>query len=192
MNTVALESKDMTLVETLDAALNKGVVLSGDLTISVADVDLIFLGLRVLLTSVETAEKRRWGCKRDEYEKENGKKGLKKTVERKSMAYEPPPLHIIADEQEKVEAVLPDIDTHPDRIEKGLGKLVLTLIELIRGVIERQAVRRVEGQSLTDEEIERLGETLMKLECKMEELKKVFGLKDEDLTLNLGPLGDLL
>lgn len=89
-------------------------------------------------------------------------------------------------------AVLPKIDTHPSRVEHGLGRLILTLVELIRQLIERQAMRRVDGGSLSEEDIERLGETLMKLEDKMEELKRVFSLKDEDLNLNLGPLGDLM
>jgi len=191
MNAVALESRNVTLAETLDRALNKGVVLSGDLTISVADVELIFVGLRVLLASVETADKLRCGRIRGECSKENEKRRVTGTVER-SASHPVSPLRAIADEKEKIGVVLPAIDAHPERIEKGLGKLVLTLIELIRQLLEKQAVRRVEGQSLNDEEIERLGETLMKLENKMEELKKVFGLKDEDLNLNLGPLGDLV
>ncbi len=58
--------------------------------------------------------------------------------------------------------------------------------------MEKQAMRRIEGGSLTDDQIENLGETLMKLENKMEELKKIFNLTDKDLNLNLGPLGDLL
>ena len=58
--------------------------------------------------------------------------------------------------------------------------------------MEKQAMRRVEAGSLTDEEVERVGETLEKLEKKMKELKEIFGLKDEELNLNLGPLGDLL
>jgi len=77
-------------------------------------------------------------------------------------------------------------------VEKGLAKLVLTLIELIRKLLEKQAMRRVEAGSLSEEEIERVGETLMKLENKMDELKGIFGLKDEELNLNLGPLGDLM
>jgi len=58
--------------------------------------------------------------------------------------------------------------------------------------LEKQAMRRVEAGSLSDEEIEKVGETLMKLENKMDELKEIFGLKDEELNLNLGPLGDLM
>jgi len=84
------------------------------------------------------------------------------------------------------------INATPENVESGLAKLVLTLIELIRKLIEKQAMRRIEGNSLTDEQIENLGETLMKLENKMEELKKIFNLTDKDLNLNLGPLGDLL
>lgn len=84
------------------------------------------------------------------------------------------------------------INATPDNAEHGLAKLVLTLIELIRKLVEKQAMRRLEGGSLTDEEVENLGETLMKLENKMEELKKHFNLTDEDLNMNLGPLGDLM
>ena len=98
-----------------------------------------------------------------------------------------------AQELEQVSNILPRrIEANPDNVDKGLAKLVLTLIELIRKLMEKQAMRRVEHGSLTEEEIERVGETLMKLEQKMGELKKVFGLKDEDLNLHLGPLGDLM
>jgi len=100
---------------------------------------------------------------------------------------------VFIEEIEKLHNTLPNkIDANPKNVEKGLAKLVLTLVELIRQLLEKQAVRRVEGGSLSDEEIEKMGETLMKLENKMEELKKVFGLQDEELNINLGPLGDLL
>jgi len=99
----------------------------------------------------------------------------------------------IAEELEKVENALPNrINADPENVEHGLAKLVLTLIELIRKLMEKQAMRRIESNSLNEEEIERLGETLMKLENKMNELKEIFGLTDEDLNLNLGPLGDLM
>jgi DNA anti-recombination protein RmuC len=93
----------------------------------------------------------------------------------------------------KIQGALPKrIAANPQNVEKGLAKLVLTLIELIRKLLEKQAMRRIEGSSLSEEEIERVGETLMKLENKMQELKDIFGLKDEELNLNLGPLGDLI
>ncbi|MGH2504636.1 MAG: gas vesicle protein K, partial [Ktedonobacterales bacterium] len=69
---------------------------------------------------------------------------------------------------------------------------VLTLVELLRQLLEKQAIRRMEAGSLTDDEVERLGETFLKLERKMNELKATFDLQDEDLNLNLGPLGDLM
>jgi len=111
----------------------------------------------------------------------------------RSRTIETDSFEIFASEMEKVKDALPKkIEANPENAEKGLAKLVLTLIELIRKLMEKQAMRRVEAGSLTDEEIERVGETLMKLENKMKELKEVFGLKDEELNLDLGPLGDLM
>jgi hypothetical protein len=93
---------------------------------------------------------------------------------------------------EKIENLGERINLDSANVEQGLAKLVLTLIELIRQLMERQALRRVEAESLTEEEIETLGETLMQLEEKMAELKVIFGLENEDLNINLGPLGNLL
>ncbi len=84
------------------------------------------------------------------------------------------------------------VNADPERVEKGLAQLVLTLVELLRQLMERQALRRIEQGSLTDDEIERLGLTFMRLEQRMNELKQEFGLEDKDLNINLGPLGDLL
>jgi Gas vesicle protein K len=84
------------------------------------------------------------------------------------------------------------INADPEKLEKGLAQLVLTLVELLRQLMERQALRRIEGGTLSDEETERLGQTFMALAERMEELKQEFGLEDEDLNLNLGPLGDLM
>jgi hypothetical protein len=77
-------------------------------------------------------------------------------------------------------------------VARGLAQLVLTLVELLRQLMERQAIRRVEAGGLSDDEVERLGQALMALEDRMEDLKQEFGLADEDLNLNLGPLGNLL
>src|SRR5438067_9087004 len=96
-------------------------------------------------------------------------------------------------ELEQLGGVLPQrIDVDPDGVEQGLGKLVLTLVELLRQLLERQAVRRMEGGSLTDEEVERVGLALMRLEEKVHQLAEQFGLRPSDLNINLGPLGDLL
>ena len=104
-----------------------------------------------------------------------------------------PSIVITVKDIEEVKDANPErINIDPKNVEKGLAKLVLTLVELIRKLLEKQAMRRIEGGSLTDEEIERMGETLLKLENKMQELKEIFGLKDEELNLNLGPLGNLM
>ncbi len=84
------------------------------------------------------------------------------------------------------------IEADPERVEQGLAQLVLTLVELIRQLMERQAIRRLEGGTLTAEQEEALGTALMRLAEKMDEMKEHFGLTDEDLNLSLGPLGDLL
>jgi hypothetical protein len=102
-------------------------------------------------------------------------------------------LDSMAGELEKLDHPLPArIDADPEKVEQGLAKLVLTLIELVRKLMERQALRRIEGGRLTAEEVERLGLTFMRLEERMSELQIAFGLQDEDLNLNLGPLGDLM
>lgn len=84
------------------------------------------------------------------------------------------------------------IDADPEKVERGLAQLVLTLIELLRELMERQALRRMEQGTLSDDEIERLGQTFMLLSDRMEQLKVSFGLEDVELNLNLGPLGKLL
>ena len=92
-----------------------------------------------------------------------------------------------------VASLLPKrVNADPQNVERGLAQLVLTILELLRQLMERQAVRRMEGGTLTDDEVERLGQTFMLLEKRMEELKKSFGLEGKDLNLDLGPLGKLL
>ena len=84
------------------------------------------------------------------------------------------------------------ITIDPDKVGRDLARLVLGVVELLSDLMERQAVRRVESGALTDEEIERLGQTLMALGIRLGELKAAFGLENEDLSLNLGPLRDLV
>jgi len=87
------------------------------------------------------------------------------------------------------DAMVPErISADSDAVENGLAKLVLSIVELVRRLLEKQALRRMDAGNLTDEEIERLGNALMKLEEKMAELKRSFGLSDEELNMKLGPL----
>jgi hypothetical protein len=103
---------------------------------------------------------------------------------------------MLTNEEEKLrralsftDAVMPQrISADPEVVENGLAKLVLSIVELVRKLLEKQALRRMDAGNLTDEEIERLGNALMKLEEKMAELKRAFGLSDEELNLKLGPL----
>jgi actin-like ATPase involved in cell morphogenesis len=89
-----------------------------------------------------------------------------------------------------IASALPErIDATPEGVEQGLAKLVLTIIEVLRKVLEHQAVRRMDGGSLSDEEVERLGLALLSLDGRLKELKTVFGLSDEELEIDLGPLG---
>jgi hypothetical protein len=85
-----------------------------------------------------------------------------------------------------------EVEADRESVERGLVQLVLTVVELLRQLMERQALRRVEAGGLSDQQVERLGSTLLLLAERMDELKEQFGLSDEDLNLDLGPLGPLL
>jgi hypothetical protein len=86
----------------------------------------------------------------------------------------------------------PRLDLTENQIKNGLGQLVLTLVKLLHELLERQGIRRIEAGSLTDEQIERLGLTLMRQAQEIDRLRREFGLAEEDLNLDLGPLGQLL
>ena len=87
------------------------------------------------------------------------------------------------------DSIVPErISADPEIVENGLARLVLSIVELVRKLLEKQAIRRMDAGNLTEAEIERLGEALMKLEDKMGELKRTFGLTDEQLNMKLGPM----
>ncbi|HWB70794.1 MAG TPA: gas vesicle protein K [Egibacteraceae bacterium] len=83
------------------------------------------------------------------------------------------------------------VDARPEDVQRGLAALVLTLVDVLRELMERQALRRMEAGTLSDDEIERLGQTFLALQERMQQLKDAFGLRPEDLDLHLGPLGPL-
>ena len=84
------------------------------------------------------------------------------------------------------------LDLEPDTVERDLVKLVLTVVELLRQLMERQALRRFDTGELTEDQEERIGLTLMLLEDRMAELRERYGLRTEELNLDIGPLGTLL
>lgn len=102
------------------------------------------------------------------------------------------PAEFVAELRRVADRLPERVNIDAESVEQGLAKLVLTLIELIRRLLEKQAVRRMEGGGLTSEQVEELGLALMKLEEKMAELKEQFGLQDEELNIDLGPIGKLI
>jgi Gas vesicle protein K len=94
--------------------------------------------------------------------------------------------------EQSLDSLTGRVSADPETVERGLVQLVLTLVELLRQLMERQAVRRLDAGAMTPDETERVGLTLMLLEKRMGELRDHFGLTPEDLNLDLGPLGKLL
>jgi Gas vesicle protein K len=107
--------------------------------------------------------------------------------------HRPPDLDLFARDRPRIDDALSRrVNADPENLERGLAQLVLTIVELLRQLMERQALRRIDGGRLSDEQVERLGHTFMELDKRMEQLREEFGLTEEDLNLNLGPLGNLL
>ena len=102
----------------------------------------------------------------------------------------------VADLKKQLQSVsagpMETLDCNSETLEQGLARLVMSIVELLRRLLERQAIRRMEGGSLEDAQIEEMGLALMKLEEKVREICAQFGLRMEDLNLDLGPLGNLL
>lgn len=174
------KNKRVTLVDALDKVLEKGAVINGDIVLRVADVDLVFLGLRLILTSVSKAEElsgRKFG---------EPDKGF--TPE--DTAY----IQKLQREIKKAEENIPKlIDLgSPKKTEQGLARLVLTLVELIRKLMEKEAFRRVKRGTLSQAEIQKLGLSLKAVKKKIKEIQTIFGIEDEEMNLDLGPLGNLM
>jgi hypothetical protein len=105
----------------------------------------------------------------------------------------PPDLDLFAADAPRIDDVLSRrVNADPESLERGLAQLVLTIVELLRQIMERQALRRIDTGGLSDDQEERLGRTFMELDQRMAELREEFGLTEEDLNLDLGPLGRLL
>jgi hypothetical protein len=188
------------LVDAVDHLLNRGAVVLGEATVSLGGVELIYVGLNLLVTSVETLEREleEERQRRGESSHREAGPGLTDALAPVSRTTSRPVGSPFTGQEAGPvgtrSAPSPEILPRPSEggPERGLAQLVLTLVELLRQVLERQAVRRMEGGRLNDDEIERMGIALMELEAKMAELRDVFGLAPEDLNVDLGPLGKLL
>ncbi len=167
----------VTLIDALDKVLEKGAVLDGELVMRVADVDLIFIGLKLLITSVSKSEELRSGQKIEAVSKEDREY-----------------LWALENEIKKAERNIPKIidAADPKSAEKGIAQLVLTLVKLIKDLMFREAKRRIQKGNLSEVEIQKLGLTFKALDKKIDEIRAIFGLEDEELNLDLGPLGNLL
>jgi hypothetical protein len=187
------------LSEVLNHILDKGVVLKGEVMLAVADIDLIKLDLGLLLSAVETAMRtprvsgaRTLGLASPGLEFRSPQASSGSTMESQVVDSLDAPVDAPVTPLESVAGNLPQrLNTDPDKVENGLAKLVLTLIEVLRKVLEHQAVRRMEGGHLSDAEIEKLGVALLRLNDRMQDMKGIFGLTDDDLQIDLGPLGKL-
>ena len=168
------------LVDALDKVLEKGAIINGDLIIRVADVDLVYLGLRLILTSVSKAEEL------------SGK-----NFSNPDQELTPEDMEYIGKLQREIKRAEENIPRlidlgHPKKAEQGLAKLVLTLVEVIRKLMEKEAFRRVKRGTLSPGEIQKLGLSLKAVKKKIKEVQTIFGLEDEELDLDLGPLGNLM
>jgi hypothetical protein len=99
---------------------------------------------------------------------------------------------VSADPMHGIRALPQRIETDPESVQRDLLRLVLTIIELVRQLMEKQALRRVDAGDLTDDQVEALGTGLMHLEAAMRDLRERYGLTQDDLNLDLGPFGKLL
>ena len=199
-----LGSERLDLSDVLSSLLDKGVALRGGVTLAVADIDLVYLDLAVLLTAIETAmqQQRRPSLLASAFgppllDPDHAPTGVGQTTE-SPLRGDPaagPERSGRTDTGVSLAEVAPGlperIDADASAAENGLARLVLTLIELLRKVLEHQAIRRMDGGGLTEAEVEKLGLAMLRLHKRMEEMKEVFGLADEDLQVDLGPLGRL-
>jgi len=169
--------KNATLVDALDKVIEKGAVINGEIAIGLADVDLLFLGLRLILTSISKAEE----VSGKSYSFHDRPMTLADSIYIQKLERE------IAQIERNIPANIP-LDT-PQKAEKGIAKLVLALVELIRRLLEKEAFRRIKRGTLSGAEIQKLGLSLKAVKRKIEQMQALFGIEKDELNIDLGPIG---
>lgn len=175
---------DLSLAELLDRLVGRGVALQGDVVLSVAGVDLVWLGLKAVLAGADLAPPRagtdltgRAGPGRAQAA-QTARTRPSGTAPRQGIRGAPP-----AREHPLPRAGRLSVDG--ERVEEGLVRLVLSVVELLRQLMEGQALRRMDSGALSEDQLEALGVALMRLSERMDDLKEFFGLSDDDLELQL-------
>jgi hypothetical protein len=199
------------LCEAVNKVLDTGVVALGEVKLSVAEVDLVYVGLQLVVTSIQKSDDTFAGeswhgdsepipadsVVRHEPEKTvtppqtSVRQPVGGALEVVSTPVPETSMKPILSAPDTAVSILPATTDEGGRAKNGLGQLVLTVVKLLHELMKKQALRRVEGGSLSEAQIERLGETLMRQAKELERLRNEFGLKDDDLNLDLGPLGKL-
>jgi hypothetical protein len=187
---VALASvPSQSLLDVVDSLIDKGLALDTEVVLGLADIDLIYLRAGALIAAADRVFPREPGHRRRTRESRGTRRSSSQTpplAAPRTQASAAPVARLAA------EAVAPiPTPIAPDDTSRSVIRLVLTLVEFVRQLLERQAVRRVRERTLSPEEIERLGTALMRLESTVHELAERHGLDPADLNLDLGPLGTL-
>ncbi|MBI1953450.1 MAG: gas vesicle protein K [Candidatus Omnitrophica bacterium] len=207
-----------TLLDLLDRVLGKGVVAYGDIVLSIADLDLVYLNLRAVLSSIGALESKNGGSRFvdggskipvvsdgvPELAVEGERRQTRRFLEEVETLREAASQLLPADDTLTDRpllggtSALPEsrkagkLELNPQKTAQGLAKLAMTLIHLLRKLMERQAIRRMEAGTLNPEQLERAGQAFQQLDDQIKELCKQFDLKEEDLNLDLGPLGKVV
>jgi len=177
--------REASLADLIDRLLHRGVVAAGGVIISLAGIDLVRLDLRVLLGSIEklAAEQGRSESGSGPRQLSSGpRQDEPQAVQSGGSLPQPRPVRTRA--AAPGAAVRSDrLDLDAETVDRGLGRLVLAVLELLREVLERQSIRRLEGGSLDSDQVERLGLALQALESRLAELRAEFGLDRSDLQI---------
>ena len=198
---------NVTLVDAVDHLLDRGAVLLGDATLSVADVDLVYVGINLLVSSVETMRQRgEWPdeglpvrprpplplANTGEQDAAEGTDSISPARRAEVGEASKPVLSLHQPSAPVYQLLDSDSGSDDETAQRSLVRLVLALVELLRQLVERQALRRMEGGALSDDQVERMGQSLKGLSEKIDELRTLFGLEAADLSIDLGPLGRLV
>ena len=187
------------LADVIDSLLGKGTVLLGETSISLAGVDLVYLQVQLMLSSTANLVGKRHAPAPAIRDLHMGGHASPRDADasRYTDVYDDAPAPagrgvLLAEAPARPSEGVSHGSVEPESPEKGLARLALTVVELLRQTVERQAVRRVDAGGLTDDEVERMGLALLELEQKMAQLRGMFGLTEEETNVDLGPIGQVL